>query len=306
MTSATFLSDLVPAELEPLLDPSSADLPHPAAIAATAMRVASAFSELPLMLLLPPGWIGSGWSFAVAADERDAVVEAVCPVAGVDDLDRLAVGAVGDAHDAHERAAGFDAQQLRFRLGGLHGLQVLVRFGDVDAGGVEQRIERGLLVGECLGIEPGPLADAAREDGGVHADRLAVDQAEPLDGDGVPPEPCCAAQSVVLALRGADGEQALRRRVSMTPNLLGERAQLRAALDEPRRLHERPAPLLTAHESLLLEVLERLDRGRAADVVPAHQLRLARDAVAGEQISGVDPVGDVLRELHVERTIAAR
>src|SRR5215216_2443220 len=183
---------------------------------------------------------------------------------------------------------------------------MLVGFVDVDARDVEQRVERGLLVRERVAVQPRTLADAPFENRGVHADRLAVDQAEPLDLDGVIAQPRLQAQVVVPPSRRSDGEQTLRRRVAMAAYLLGERAQLRAALDEPRRFDERPAPLLPPHEPLLLEVREGLDGSSAADAVLAHQLRLTRDAVAGEQGAGADIVGDLLGQLNVDRTIAPR
>jgi hypothetical protein len=140
----------------------------------------------------------------------------------------------------------------------------------------------------------------------VDADGLAVDQAESLDLDGVLAQPRLQAQVVVPALRRSDREQALRRRVAMAAHLLGERTQLRAALNEPRRLDERPAPLLAPHEPLLLEVLERPDGRGAADAVLAHQLRLARNAIAREQGAGADAVRDLLGQLDVDRAISSR
>jgi hypothetical protein len=244
---------------------------------------------------------------AVAADERDAVVEAVTAVAGVDDLDRRAVRSVGDAQDAHERAADRHVEQLGLALAGRQRLQVLVGLGDAHAGGVQQRVQRRILGAQAVGVDARARRHSALEQRRVHADRLAVDEAHPddLEDVDVRPEPATQRRRVAAGRRRPDRDEPLRRDVPVPADLVGERAELRLALDETRLLHERAPTLLAPHETGLLEMLERADRSRATDAVPADELGLARHPVPREQVSAADAVRDLLGELDVERPVPA-
>lgn len=231
--------------------------------------------------------------------DAQAILESVAAVVEVFEVQRRAVGGMGQALDAHDRRALLDRQGAGQVGIGEHRVDGQVGMAEGNAAIVLEDQED--VAGHQVGLLQA-LAERLRQVGDFQRNRLAVDQAHPLD---LAHRAALFHPQALGHLRaGRQVAQAVQAVDDLVAHLRHGLAQALQGADVLERLRSGDEGALAVDledQPFLLQVAERLAHGDAADVEGLAQLVLRRHAAERRVDAVEDAPAQQLLELAVQR-----
>ncbi len=231
--------------------------------------------------------------------DPQAVLERIATVIKVFEVQRLAVGIVGQALDAHDRRARFDAECLGQVAVGQHRIDGQIGVAEGDAAVVFQN-QKDVASDQISLLQP--FADGFGQVGNFQRDRLAVDQAHAFDlRDDFTLGELQTLGHTLVGRNEFETAQAVDHFITAPGHRLGEALQAADVL-KGFRLGDKGALAVDFEDQpFLLQITQRLAHGDTADFEQRTQLAFGRHLTVLRVFTVENPRTQDVAQLGVQR-----